>query len=140
MDVWSPGEHNGTFRGNQLAIVAAKAGLEFMKNNNIEKEVQRKSTIVKNYLETKIKPINSKFEIRGIGLIWGIETHDGKLAKEISSNCFKSGLIVERAGRDNSVVKIMPPLTIEDKTLLEGLDLLKKEFEKYSNNKEKVKK
>jgi len=130
LDIWSPGEHNGTFRGNQLAMVAAKAGLEFMKNNNIEKEVQRKSEIVKNYLETQIKPINSKFEIRGIGLIWGIETHDGVLAKTISTNCFKSGLIVERAGRNNSVVKIIPPLTIEDKTLLEGLNVLKKELEK----------
>lgn len=42
LDIWTPGEHNGTFRGNQLAIVAAKAGLEFMKENKIEEEVQRK--------------------------------------------------------------------------------------------------
>lgn len=132
LDIWAPGEHNGTFRGNQLAIVAAKAGLEFMNNNNVEKEVRRKSKIVKEFLEKQIKPINEKFEIRGIGLIWGIETHDGALAKKISTNCFKSGLIVERAGRNNSVVKLMPPLTIEDDTLLEGLNLLKSEIEKCS--------
>lgn len=36
LDIWAPGEHNGTFRGNQLAIVAAKAGLEYMLNKHIE--------------------------------------------------------------------------------------------------------
>lgn len=125
LDKWLPGEHNGTFRGNQLAIVAAKAGLEFMKENNIEKEVQRKQEIVKKFLETEIKPILKDFEIRGIGLIWGIETHNGLLAKKISTECFKAGLIVERAGRDNSVVKLMPALTIDDETLLKGLKILK---------------
>lgn len=125
LDKWLPGEHNGTFRGNQLAIVAAKAGLEFMKENNIEKEVQRKQEIVKKFLETEIKPISKDFEIRGIGLIWGIETHNGVLAKKISTECFKAGLIVERAGRDNSVVKLMPALTIDDATLLKGLNILK---------------
>ncbi len=125
LDKWLPGEHNGTFRGNQLAIVAAKAGLEFMKENNIEKEVQRKQEIVKKFLETEVKPISKDFEIRGIGLIWGIETHNGVLAKKISTECFKAGLIVERAGRDNSVVKLMPALTIDDATLLKGLNILK---------------
>lgn len=125
LDKWLPGEHNGTFRGNQLAIVAAKAGLEFMKENNIEKEVQRKQEIVKKFLETEVKPISKDFEIRGIGLIWGIETHNGVLAKKISTECFKAGLIVERAGRDNSVVKLMPALTIDDETLLKGLNILK---------------
>ena len=128
LDKWAPGEHNGTFRGNQLAIVAAKAGLEFMKENNIEQEVQRKAIIVKEFLEKEIKAINDKFEIRGIGLIWGIETHDGALAKEISKECFKSGLIVERAGRNNSVVKLMPTLTVDDETLIKGLNILKDTF------------
>lgn len=125
LDIWSPGEHNGTFRGNQLAIVASKAGLEFMKKNNIEKEVQRKEKIVKDFLENEIKPLNKNFEIRGIGLIWGIETHDGVFAKKISTECFKNGLIVERAGRDNSVVKLMPALTTDDEILEKGLNILK---------------
>lgn len=133
LDIWTPGEHNGTFRGNQLAIVAAKAGLEFMKENNIEKEVQRKEKIVKDFLETQVKPLNKNFEIRGIGLIWGIETHDGVLAKKISTECFKNGLIVERAGRDNSVVKLMPALTIDDATLEKGLNILKDTIKENCN-------
>lgn len=130
LDIWAPGEHNGTFRGNQLAIVAAKAGLEFMKENNIEKEVQRKEKIVKDFLETQVKPLNKDFEIRGIGLIWGIETHNGALAKKISTECFKNGLIVERAGRDNSVVKLMPALTTDEATLEKGLNILKDTIKK----------
>lgn len=50
LDIWSPGEHNGTFRGFQLATVAGKAGLEFMLQNNLEAEVRRKSAIVDQYL------------------------------------------------------------------------------------------
>jgi diaminobutyrate-2-oxoglutarate transaminase len=130
LDIWSPGEHNGTFRGNQLAIVAAKAGLEYFNNNNIESETKRKGQIVEKFLNEEIKPLGKDFEIRGIGLIWGIETHNEAMAKEISKKCFEAGLIVERAGRNNSVVKVMPPLVIEDEILNKGLEILKEITEK----------
>ena len=125
LDVWEPGEHNGTFRGNNLAMVAAKAGLEFMKDEKIESEVKRKSAIVKSYLEKYIKPLGKDFEIRGIGLIWGIDVKKESLAEKISINAFKKGLIIERAGRNNTVLKVMPALTIDDETLLKGLDILR---------------
>ena len=70
------------------------------------------------------------FEIRGIGFIWGIETHNGPLAKEISKECFKSGLIVERAGRNDSVVKLMPALITDEETLEKGLNILKDTIKK----------
>ena len=123
LDIWSPGEHNGTFRGAQLSIVAAKAGLEYMLDNNVEKETQRKGKIVKSFLE-EIKSKNI-VDIRGIGLIWGIELKSEKQSKEVVTECFKNGLIIERAGRDNVVVKIMPPLVIEDENLVKGLEILK---------------
>lgn len=125
LDVWNPGEHNGTFRGNQIAIVAAKAGLEFMKENHIEDEVKRKSKIIEKFLNEEIKPLCKDFEIRGIGFIWGIETHNGALAKKISVESFKNGLVVERAGRGDSVVKLMPPLITDEETLEKGLNILK---------------
>lgn len=102
-----------------------------MKKQNIESEVKRKEKIVKEFLENNIKPLDDKIEIRGIGLIWGIELHDGKIAKKVSINCFKSGLIVERAGRENSIVKIMPALTVEDEILIKGLELLKENIEQF---------
>ncbi|MBR0351222.1 MAG: diaminobutyrate--2-oxoglutarate transaminase [Clostridia bacterium] len=125
LDIWSPGEHNGTFRGNQLAIVAAKAGLEFFNNNNIASQTVRKSKIIEKFLKEEIKPLSDKIEIRGLGFIWGIDVHDEAIAKNISKQAFKKGLIIERAGRKNEVVKIMPPLIIEDELLQKGLEIFK---------------
>lgn len=122
LDIWKPAEHNGTFRGNQLSMIAAKAGLEVMLNEKVEKQVKEKEKIVKKYLEENIKYDN--IDIRGIGLIWGIDVHNEELSRKIVGECFDNGLILERAGRQNSVVKIMPPLTIDEDTLLKGLAIL----------------
>ena len=128
LDIWKPAELNGTFRGNQLSMVAAKAGLEVMLNEKVEKQVKDREKIVKKYLEENIKYDN--VEIRGIGLIWGIDVHSEELSKKIVNECFNNGLILERAGRENSVVKIMPPLTIDNDTLLKGLEILSKAVDK----------
>lgn len=122
LDIWKPAEHNGTFRGNQLSMVAAKAGLEVMLNEKVEKQVKEKEKIVEKYLNENIEFNN--VDIRGIGLIWGIDVHSEELSKKIVNECFNNGLILERAGRQNSVVKIMPPLTIDEDTLLKGLAIL----------------
>ena len=122
LDVWTPGEHNGTFRGNQLAMVAAKAGLEFMLDNGIEAEVKRKEKIVADFMEANIAPLGLK--VRGIGLIWGIEMADGATSGAVTRSCFEKGLIIERAGRDNNVVKLMPALTISDEQLVAGMKII----------------
>lgn len=123
LDIWSPGEHNGTFRGNQLSMVAAKAGLEYMLENQIEAEVKRKEAIVRDYMEQNVK--REGVQIRGIGLIWGVEVSDGRTALKIADACFAQGMIIERAGRDNNVVKLMPALTIPDELLIKGMEILK---------------
>ncbi|MCX4269783.1 MAG: diaminobutyrate--2-oxoglutarate transaminase [Lachnospiraceae bacterium] len=122
LDLWTPGEHNGTFRGNQLAIVAAKAGLEYMLEHQIEAEVQRKSVIIEHYLTEHIP--SDQASVRGIGMIWGIDVYHGEYSSAITKQCFENGLIIERAGRDNSVVKLMPALTISDQQLLDGLNII----------------
>lgn len=125
LDVWKPGEHNGTFRGSQLSIVAAKAGLEIMLKDNVEKEVQRKGEIIKEYLG-KIKEINENFDVRGIGFMWGVDCNRVKpdaVSRAIVRECFDNGLIVERAGRNNDVVKLMPCLLADDETLKNGLEI-----------------
>lgn len=122
LDIWTPGEHNGTFRGNQLAIVAAKAGLEYMSEHQIEAEVQRKAILIETYLKEHIPA--DKAVVRGIGMIWGIDVSNGKASDAITKKCFERGLIIERAGRDNSVVKLMPALTIPDSQLFDGLDII----------------
>lgn len=127
LDIWTPGEHNGTFRGNQLSMVAAKAGLEYMLENHIEEEVKRKEAIVRDYLENNIK--REGISVRGIGLIWGVEVADGKTALAIANKCFELGMVIERAGRDNNVVKLMPALTIPDDLLVKGMEILKQAVE-----------
>jgi len=122
-DVFTPGEHNGTFRGNQMAMVASKAGIEFNLENNVEKMARDSGEIIKNYLTENIGHLG--FEIRGIGCIWGIDMKKSELSQAVVNYCFKHNLILERAGRDNGVVKLMPALTVTKEELLKGLEIVK---------------
>ena len=128
LDIWTPGQHNGTFRGNQLSLVAGKAGLEMIINENILEGVRRKEKIVEDFLKKEICPLDSRIAVRGIGLIWGVdfEAFDKDMTKPLIAACFKNGLIAERVGRGNRVLKLMPPLNIEDSLLIKGLEILKK--------------
>lgn len=126
LDVFNPGEHNGTFRGCQLSMVAGLAALEMTVEQDIPGQVKRKEKIVKDYLEKEVKPLlKDGMEIRGIGLSWGIEFNDGKLARAVLDKCFEKKLIIELAGSYDSVLKIMPSLVIEDELLLKGLEIVK---------------
>ncbi len=128
LDIWKPAEHNGTFRGNQVAFVAAKKAVEYNVNHNLNEEVQRKGELVRKFINEKILPLNEKVTLRGIGLIWGIDfgglADGGEVAHKIADKCFERNMIIERAGRGDSVVKLLPPLTIEDEDLIKGLDII----------------
>lgn len=130
LDVFKPGEHNGTFRGCQLSMVAGLAALEMTVEQDIPAQVRRKEKIVKEYLDKEIKPLlKGKMEIRGIGLSWGIEFNGGKLARAVLDKCFEKKLIIELAGSYDSVLKIMPSLVIEDELLLKGLNIVKESIQ-----------
>jgi diaminobutyrate-2-oxoglutarate transaminase len=131
LDIWEPGEHNGTFRGNQLAFVGATAALEYRETCNFEQDIKAKELFLKNFLTQKILPINQNLLIRGIGMIWGIDVKNfggSNLAKSIRSRCFELGLIVELAGRNDTVIKILPPLIIDMFTLEKGCLIIKQAF------------
>ena len=121
-DVFTPGEHNGTFRGNQMAMVASKAGIEFNLENNVEKMARDAGGIIEKYLNEKLGHLG--FEIRGIGCIWGIDMKKSELSQAVVNYCFRHNLILERAGRDNGVVKLMPALTVTKDELLRGLEIV----------------
>lgn len=100
LDIWTPGEHNGTFRGNQLAFVAAKAALEFRDRTELEAQVKQKEEFVRSFLDQEIKPLHPSIAIRGLGLIWGIDVSgfmDEAGAKRVTDISFDNGLIIERA-------------------------------------------
>ncbi len=128
LDIWKPGEHTGTFRGNQLAFVGGTAALEYREISNLEEEVKVKEAFLKDFLNQEIASISEKIKIRGIGMIWGIDLANFggcNLAKQITSRCFEMGLIAERVGRNDTVIKILPALTIELSTLKKGCLIIK---------------
>ncbi len=124
-DQWEPGEHNGTFRGHNPAFVTATAALElFWTNDRLEKEVFRKEKLVKSQLEQMIKRHKVSAAIRGRGLIWGVEFEDPELADKVSKLCFERGLVIETAGVNGQVLKLLPSLTISDSELLKGIFII----------------
>lgn len=129
-DSLRPGEHNGTFRGNQLAFVAATAALQYYRDSIFLDEVHKKDNLISQWVINEILPINEQINHRGIGLIHGIDFgafEDAEnICEKIADLCFENNLIIERAGRKDTVLKLMPALTIEVNDLLSGLEIIKK--------------
>lgn len=125
LDVFYPAEHNGTFRGNQLAFVGAKAALEYRDLVDLDSQVRRKEKLVSDYIETKLLPMDSRLRHRGIGLIHGVDFEEiGDVSGLVAKECFRRGLVIERSGRNDCVLKLMPALTITEEELGEGLDII----------------
>jgi diaminobutyrate-2-oxoglutarate transaminase len=127
LDVWEPGEHTGTFRGNQMAFVGAKAAIEYAAENNLEAEVLRKEKFLREHLTNGLVGIGDGIELRGVGMIWGVDLSlagGSEVARMVSAKCFERDMIIERAGRDDTVIKLLPPLTIEDDLLEKGCRIL----------------
>ena len=125
LDQWKPGEHTGTFRGNNLAFVASTEALSYWDNLELSTAVKHKSAILKTELDNiaaKYLELNAK--VRGRGLIYGLEIKELGLTAQICERCFEKGLIIELAGADDQVVKFLPPLIIDDKMLLKGLEIV----------------
>jgi diaminobutyrate-2-oxoglutarate transaminase len=126
LDIWKPGEHNGTFRGNNLAFLTATEALSYWEDDTLTREVDRKADLITEYLRDLVRAYPELGgELRGRGLIQGIATQaDVTLAKRITRSAFERGLIIETSGPQNEVVKLLPPLVIEEESLQEGLDIL----------------
>ena len=95
LDIWKPGEHNGTFRGNQPAFVAAKAALEFGNSTHLYEKVNDKAKIVEEFLKTRIQAIDPALEIRGIGLIWGVDMSKAApvgTCRKVITECFEKSI------------------------------------------------
>ena len=134
-DVFLPGQHNGTFRGFQPAFVGATAALDIVDNDLIA-DVNRKGQLISEFVNNKIKSIDNAIIHRGIGLIHGIDMskvgrfNNGDLNAKIQRECFDMGLIIELAGRSDSVLKVLPALTIGEDELIDGLEILRKAVER----------
>ncbi len=125
LDQWQPGEHTGTFRGNNLAFVAATQALSYWDNDDFSESVKYKGRI----MEEELKKIVEKYpqldiELRGIGMVWGLDIPRSGFASLVSREAFDKQLIIELAGADDNVVKFLPALTIDEETLRKGIDLI----------------
>ncbi|MFI1015824.1 diaminobutyrate--2-oxoglutarate transaminase [Streptomyces sp. NPDC020965] len=124
LDVWEPGEHNGTFRGNNPAFVTATAALEtyWADSSSMEKQICARGEQVLEAL-TEIRTEGCK-EYRGRGLVWGLEFHDKQRANRVARRAFELGLLIETSGPESEVVKLLPALTITPEELDDGLRIL----------------
>jgi diaminobutyrate-2-oxoglutarate transaminase len=127
-DTWKPGEHNGTFRGNNHAFVTAAAALrKYWSDDTFSKEVQTKIEHLRKRLNKMSSDYDRKLiKAKGRGFMQGLECRDGELAGKICRYAFDHGLIIETSGADSQVVKCLCPLTITVDELNKGLDILEK--------------
>jgi diaminobutyrate-2-oxoglutarate transaminase len=125
IDLWAPGEHNGTFRGNNLAFVTGAAALTYWEDESFSREIHRKADLVRaRFREIADLYPEAGIELRGRGLIQGLRFGRPGLATQVSRAAFQQGLVIETAGPSDEVLKLLPPLVIDDAELQKGLDLI----------------
>jgi diaminobutyrate-2-oxoglutarate transaminase len=131
LDIWKPGQHNGTFRGNNHAFVTAAAALEhFWRSDVFQNDVRENGE----HLGRRLQEMADRFspqlvEVRGRGMMQGVVCRDRGLAARARARAFENGVIVECSGPYDEVVKCLPPLTITRAEFDEGLDALEQAFE-----------
>ncbi|MFE9580475.1 diaminobutyrate--2-oxoglutarate transaminase [Nocardia sp. NPDC006044] len=124
LDQWTPGEHNGTFRGNNAAFVTARVALEhYWSDQRLEHATRAKGARIERDL-TELAATVPGARVRGRGLVHGLAFDDASLAGKVCQSAFDRGLLVETSGAAGEVVKLMPPLTITDAEIGHGLGLL----------------
>jgi diaminobutyrate-2-oxoglutarate transaminase len=127
LDIWKPGAHSGTFRGNNMAFVCATVAIEtYWKDNALTTDVHRKEAIVKERLGALAEQYpQAEFDVRGRGFIFGLaSTAMPNLARAIAAEAFTRGLVVETSGPSDEVLKLLPALIISDEILIRGLDII----------------
>jgi diaminobutyrate-2-oxoglutarate transaminase len=126
LDVWKPGEHNGTFRGLNLAFVAATAALRaYWSDGKLQQATRANGQRVAAGLTALARSVpGTPVTVRGRGLAQGLVFSNGGLAGKVCAAAFERGLLVETAGSASEVVKLLPPLTITGTELDQGLERL----------------
>ncbi|MGQ0465252.1 MAG: aspartate aminotransferase family protein [Sporichthyaceae bacterium] len=130
LDVWPPGSHTGTFRGNQVAFAAGVEAIRIVRRDNVLGNVRDRAAQVSRRL-TPLRANPCVGDVRGKGLMWGIELrspYDGRTAEDLTrtaqSEALHRGLILEVGGRDDSVLRLLPPLNVTAEVLDIACDIL----------------
>ncbi|SKA48316.1 diaminobutyrate aminotransferase apoenzyme [Chitinophaga eiseniae] len=126
LDHWKPGEHNGTFRANNLSLCTAHAALHYWKDDGLLNEIKEKEEMIGLTLTQLVTQCEAVKGVRGMGMIWGVEFRSGSEARAVASGLFRDGLLIEACGMDDQVLKILPPLTISKDNLRTGLAMMER--------------
>ncbi len=128
LDVWATGEHNGTFRGNNHAFVTAAVALEkFWSDDAFERSVRNKSEQITQVLNSLSEQFG--LQVKGRGMMMGLSFDEPKLCAKSIAQCYEQGLVVESSGPNDEVLKVMPPLTINQHELAKGLEIISRSVE-----------
>lgn len=124
LDVWAPGEHNGTFRGHNPAFVTATHALKnYWQSGDFTDDTVRKGEFMRARLE-EIAAAHDGVSARGRGMAQGLKFESTELASQVCRAAFDRGALMETSGPSDEVVKLLPPLTISQDELESGLDIL----------------
>lgn len=127
LDVWTSGEHNGTFRGNNMAFITARAAVDtYWKDDKFANEVKEKTQVLGDALQAICDKYPGQFKMKGRGLMRGIESKNADITGAITKRAFEHGLIIETSGPNDEVIKCLMPLTTSKEDLKLGAGLLAK--------------
>lgn len=132
LDVWRPGEHNGTFRGQNLSFVAGAAALSFWETESFKSEIASKAEVLRDTLLGWKSEFDGVTDALGRGMIQGLAFADPTWAGQISRAAFERGLVIECAGSGGQVLKFLPALTIPEDELHEGLKIVAEALQELS--------
>ncbi len=134
---WQPGEHTGTFRGQGLSFVAGAEAMSYFEGDAFMNEVKQKGQRMRDCLESLV-PDDAPLgvEVRGRGMMQALDVGDGTVAAAITKECFEHGLLIGPCGTGGRVLKLIPPLTIPQEDLEEGLDILSDAVTRHLKKKE----
>jgi 4-aminobutyrate aminotransferase-like enzyme len=131
-DSFRPGEHLSTFGGNPVSCAAGLANLRVMQREDLPGQAARKGEAALATLRGWQEKLPAIGEVRGLGLMIGIElvadratkTPDAALAKAVKAYCREHGVLVGVGGSESNVVRVQPPLVIGDDDLAHALDVI----------------
>ncbi|CAM3756424.1 MULTISPECIES: aspartate aminotransferase family protein [Tsukamurella] len=130
---WSPGAHTGTFRGQGLSLVAGTVALDYFADDTLMKAVAAHGETMRSKLAAIAAAHPDRdWEVRGKGMMQALDVGDGALAKRVQSACFEAGLLIGPCGSGGRVLKLIPPLTISEEDLAEGLGILERAIAEVS--------
>ena len=129
-----PGEHGTTFGGGPVTCAVAGKILDIILDPDFLANVRKSGEYLSKRLSETAKKFSFTGEILGTGLLLGIpinqpKTYEKDLTKEVIAKCIENGLIVLKSGKN--VVRIAPPLILEEKHIDEGIEILTKTLESF---------